>query len=392
MDVSTMVLDQYDDDGFKVFFEIVDGMKGDSRNEMLKCAEQTQLLNQEELSSLRQDQFALSIITKTGEVVNKFPINDPSQTWLSTQYFMKTAGQLPEMPQVIVCRNLHHAANIWGLELPYEIEKIASNYSGLGSYHSNIWVEDDGIKFQKTEDLKVLDSMSKIARDPKKQDNRYWGLTNGGVCRYPLQNQDQVKIASSYFDKNYRSFTPSERNEFATRITARSIEFGIPEYAQTPSIMKFAGITFGDQFSDNIRKRVELCEELHKDGDIYNELVKNAEDLGPVQTAVGLELIDSALGLNRYHNKSLEDPYASVMGNHFVKKANQQVEVNGRMVSENELRNVNEPLFKRSYGDSVWNEFQRNPVAIFESMPKPDQVNILEMIGSSDVDEEDLIA
>lgn len=388
MDIQNTIFDAYDDEGLSVFCSIVEESRGDHRDALTKSAEHTPLLNGEELSLLRQDQFALNILTKTGEVLNKYPVSDASQTWLSSQYFVKTGGSLPEIAQIITSKNLNHAARVFNIDLHPAIEKIANLYPNITT---NVWVEGSEPEFAQ-DTVDTYRCLHKIARDPERQDNRYWGLSNGGKLRYQLKTANQVKVAAAYFEKNSREFSPEERNEFATRISARSLEFGIPEAADTPAIVKHAGTDFGERFYNQLSERVGLCDELNKDRGPYLNLFKNANALGAQQTAMAMQHFDRKNGFDRYYDKSIDDPYATTFGDYFKKTAAWSMDVGGKFITEKDLKGIDENKFKKSYGESMWNEFQRNPSTILESLPKPDQAAIIDMIPgrSLDFSEEDL--
>jgi hypothetical protein len=411
MNVQFIKLDIYDDPNLEIIKEIVNTTN--CRDSFAKCASQVNLHNEESLERLRDDQYALVLMDKTGNVSKKYPIDSLEQTWLSSIYFMKTGAQLPNLAQAIAASNIKHAANVWGLETPDTITKIASNYP----FSHNIWVE--GQQEDIDLELKTPENMEKIARDPDSNDNRYWGLSNG-YLRYPLHNQEQIKVAAEYLQQNEKAFTPEERHEFATKIAARGHEYGMIEQIQKPVLTKYAGpgmgfgdelkahlkkrqtfneideleeeplektsfqklsnYGFGDRFMDNITRRQELANDLHLDSREYEELVKSAATMGTAKTAQALIHVDKRTGLSRYWDKSIDDPFAAVYGKYHIKSAQEHIMFGDQMLTKSDLLSISSKDFTVRFGESAWNEFQRNPLMIFQSMPTPEQSVIASMI------------
>ena len=287
--------------------------------------------------------------------------------------------------------------------------------------------------FEVVTDYPEYDNLEKIARDPETNDTRYWGLSNGKL-RYPLSTPEQVKVAAVYLDKNERAFTPEERHEFATKIAARGHEYGIIDdlrgtpvlhkYAgpgmdyghdlkkhlakrkafseideasleKTSSMNKLASTGFGDIFWGDIDQRIGICREKHIEEPRYETLRRDASELGMAKTAMALIHLDKNTGLSKYWGKSIQDPYAAVYGKYHVKTAQEFTMFGDQRITRTDLLSVKAQDFINKFGDSVWNEFQRNPLVIFESMPSPEKAVIAGMIAnpvfidSDDVDESD---
>ncbi|MCA9340892.1 MAG: hypothetical protein KDA17_08315, partial [Candidatus Saccharibacteria bacterium] len=77
-------------------------------------------------------------------------------------------------------------------------------------------------------------------------------------------------------------------------------------------------------------------------------------------------------------DKSLLDPYAAVHSGAFDKHASAVLDEEN--ITAKDLARVKEEDFKRAFGQSMWNTFKADPVAIFEHFPKPEKRTILDMI------------
>jgi len=388
--LNTKILDAYDDSDLSIAKEIMGELPGNMKESFQKTAAGIDLLTEEQRDSLRNDQFSLVVLTKHGQLLRKFPASDPGQTWLSQQYFVKTAGEMPEMAQAICAVNLNHACNVWGVPLHPAITKVANLYQGI---HSNFYHEADDPDARLPEPDYVEEAqLSKIARNPYAGDKSMWGLTNGGTLRYPLEKVAQVKVAAEYFEQNWKGFTPEERNEFATKIAANSIRCGLPHIADRPAITKYAGVTYGDRIGTNLAERIQRCVELDLPTEPYEELSKTGSAMPPVDMALALRAIDSQNRFERYYNKgTFDDPYAATFGNEQVKVAMWSMDVAGRTVTEDDLKKIPDNKIRSAFGDSFVVSFKKNPVTIFKSMPTPEKASIISMVpGNENADEEDI--
>lgn len=122
--LSGLVLDYYDDqDG-----EILRGIFP-TKEQVPDLIKNAHRLSSDELDGLPSDVFALELVD--GDVcLKKFACVDPGNTALSVEYFMKTAGKLPEEAQRVAAQNLVTACGWYDIEPPEELQKIAL---GMGS-------------------------------------------------------------------------------------------------------------------------------------------------------------------------------------------------------------------------------------------------------------------
>lgn len=364
------VIDAYDDKGLSVLKQ---SLQNDAnRAEMTKVASRVSLMTPVEVKSLRDEQFALKVMTKQGSVYRKFPLNSPEQVWLSSHYFTKTAGCMPKMAQAVAACSIHHSARVFNVPVDEMFSKIASMYN----FGTNLWVE--GVDFPvKTAGLHEDEDVDEMFR---KTDSRYWGLSEGDNKKYWLGSQDHVKVASAYLDKHARSFTPRQRHEFANRVAARAWENGQSDVLNSGGVCKFAGVGFGKRFEPELERRIDLVSRKGYDPKHYGDLYKKASALGPARTASIMGVLDNAYGIEKYYDESLDDNYTSTYGGYQTKKAEASLEIGDENVTVSQLRTIPEQVFKKSFGLSAWNEFKRDPISITASMPRTEQELIANMI------------
>ena len=92
-----------------------------------KHLKDSQVLTPDAKEALGTENFALVMTTKEAQVLKKFPMNDEVNTWISCQYFGKTAEQLPFVARKIAASHLKRACAVYGLDTPAAIEQLASN-------------------------------------------------------------------------------------------------------------------------------------------------------------------------------------------------------------------------------------------------------------------------
>ena len=366
------ILDFYDDDTASIFKEAFETSK--EPDAFRKMAGSIQPRKKEDIQKLHDSQFGLVVMTKEGEARRVFPLDSPNEVWLSATYFEKTAAELPNMAQAIAAVNIAHSASIQGVNISPAIVKVARDFPNI---RTNVWNEGVDFPVQTVSQ----EELEKLARRPEGNDPRYWGLTNGGKNRYPLKNNQDVEMAEGYFNKHASAFSPSERHEFASKILARAIDYGLGEQiASNPMIAKHAGAGFGTRVQEGMIERFEKCAELGIDPSQYTELSKHASNSKPSEFAVALETIDRRNQFDRYWDNGMDDPYSTTYGNFPKQAGSQSVEVDGHTIKESQLKSIPRKTFEATFQTTMADSFFKDPVSIFESMPKPEKRIIANMV------------
>jgi len=116
--ISSQVIDFYDDQN--LLLEILD----DDAPESIKKAH---IMSYEQQQEMPDDEFAVVIMTKTGQKIRKFPVNDKGHTWLSCESFKKTAHKLPHKAVEVAASNLYANCIYNDIECPNLIKKLAAD-------------------------------------------------------------------------------------------------------------------------------------------------------------------------------------------------------------------------------------------------------------------------
>src|SRR3990172_9821611 len=109
------VIDIYDDAEGK---HIADGG-------LLKKYGELDVAAADDLAKLPDKDFALVVLTKTGQKQRKYPVHTPDSLALSIHYFGKTGMALPEKARAIAASNFVLAHLRFGADPPEGLRKLA---------------------------------------------------------------------------------------------------------------------------------------------------------------------------------------------------------------------------------------------------------------------------
>lgn len=350
MKTAGVVLDMYDDQGALLpsltnLAEIPDFVKNAA------------VLDHEQLSELPNDAFALAALDGD-TLLRKFATVDPGNTWVSTQYFLSQRGYLPKTAQVHVAARLLGAHDAHRLPPPPELVKVALE---LGATQGDTEVAD----VTGQEPTPVFEQ-EKVAEEH---------LILG---KFPVRTYDEVKTASDFFVDSCLRLHPRERREFATKLAARADVLGVQLEG---SVVKYASSARAPDAEMYILARKEFLPESHQPAlEKLAEAVRGAEPLAAAEALCGF---DEATGLAHLWDQHVVDPYYTMLGQ--VKTAEEFVWTEGaERVTESDLKGLaaNSVLALRThFGDDFANQFTKDPVGVFKSMPDPTKV-ILARLGA----------
>lgn len=221
--------------------------------------------------------------------------------------------------------------------------------------------------------------------------------------RYPLDSPVQVKAASAYFDRYAAHFAPEDRRTFACALAKRAEAFGLP-LGQHAARYSAGGFGPPEQWSMAVAARRQVLgenKEAHALLDQIERLGKTkvwkeassleAEVFGdPEQVAGLLGEFDKTAGIAGLYDQYVPDPYASVFGQE--KSAAEdpytwsEVIGNDMVTFEglNRLAVMGGPTLKGVFDDDFIKEFRKDPIGIFNSMPRHQKLVLMRMAATSE--------
>lgn len=350
MSICNQILDYTDDNGKELFTDICRNVPNLYKTASIVDAEQS--------ARLTQGEHALIAITKEGSVLKKFPINDAANTWLSCQYFEKTAHRLPVAARTITATQLKLACTIHDVTPTAQVTKLAS-----ASVHTN--------RYNEAKDMQK--TASHITTEPVEPDNskHFYALGN----RYPMPDASYVKQASNYFEQYEREFHDAEdRHVFAANVLARAEELSV-DLDNKEKLSKYAGEEYGDLLESQLKLRQELLWHKPEMAASLDKLAANKSGTEPLVFAKVLNSFDKHAGLSKYHGRAIADAYQSTFERRFTKTASGyswEDESTGLTITEKELEKVADEKYskiKGYFGSSVADQLKKHAVSIFESLP-----------------------
>jgi hypothetical protein len=331
------------------------------------------ILNAEDRERLDPGQFALVIMTKEAHTLKKFPTTDKANTWLSCQYFTKTAEQLPYVAQKIAATNLKRACLLYGLDTPSEVEKLASvdvngnRYNELKSYKED----------------KMHTNSVKIEEVTSDGSEHFYALGE----KYAMPNATFVKKASAYFIEHHKEFTDAEdRYIFAYHVKERAKELETELDKTAMALLStYSGSAYGDSVESQLRLRHEVLQNKPEMCNALSKLASHKSTTEPTVFAKALYLFDKKAGITRYYDGFLADAFKSTFGN--LRKTAApgyawEDKTSGEAIDGSLLEKAAEDKYekiKSYFGNTLADSLKKHAVSIFESLPVDAKITIVKI-------------
>lgn len=289
------------------------------------------------------DVFALVMVDRERKL-RKFACVDKGNTALSVIYFMENRNKLPEEAQKVAAANLIEACKVHELAVPWGLRKVA----GKAPDHNYVDITGQEAPVQ----------MEKVAS----QRHCLPG-------KFPIDSYGQVQQAVDWFEKHAFSLHPEHRREYCVNLSARAEELGIPT---TKDIKKYAGSGYAPD--GELQVAVATRKQMWRDGtseqSLLDGLMEKKAEVPPEVFCEALRQFDEATGLDHYWDDAIYDPWYSTYG--MEKTAEWKFESHGDRITERQLRGLTAgsfQLFKEKFGEEMAEEFRKNPIQIFDSLP-----------------------
>lgn len=372
MTIASTVLDFYDDSEHDLMMKIASpsGLSG----------VQIDVLDAERHAELPDDNFGLVILTKRASVLRKFPLNDAGNAWLSSQYFSQTHEKLAFPARFIAATFIKEACDAYEVPASRLVEEYAARATDVDS---NTFVEGSE-KSWMLRKLASREMMTKSASDGAALadlPNEHFAMVikqgDGEIIRkYAMPDAAHVKMAAAYFDKYAMELPPQYRHRFASSVQNRAQELNV-DVSSHDSLYKWASGDWNKHIHTHLEHRKSLLPGDSAGRGILDKLAAAIGETTPSDMAEALSEFDQATGISRYYDKGLTDPYASTMAK---AASGWSDEIDGQTITEDHLRKVASSAKLASYlGQSFANQFSKNPVEIFESLPSPEKTLIKQL-------------
>jgi len=336
-----------------------------------------EVLSPEEHQGLPDDDFALVVLTKHGNVIRKFPIHDDGHVKMAALYFEENHCHLSDLERTIAATHIREACDAHEVPSTPSIAKYAAD-----GFMGNVVTDGDNpawfsaLRRSAEEELTKTASVEVNARMEMPDGHYALVLEHDGdvVRKYAMPDDDHVKIASAYFDKYAMDLAPTHRHTFAANVIRRAEELGV-SLGDSGHLQKWASPAWNQNINYHLEQRKSLLPRNEEAQTILDKLASLAEQTDPATFAEALHEFDQGTGLDRYYDKGVTDPWESSMG--VEKSASWHEEVDGEMLTASDLNKVAASDKLRShFGSTFQGQFKKHAIEVFQSLPTPDKVVI----------------
>ena len=192
--------------------------------------------------------------------------------------------------------------------------------------------------------------------------------------RYPLDNLQQIKRAAAWFDEYGVRLQPAERHQYCVNMVKAASSIGVPVSEEAA---KYGSVRYAP--ADEVKVAMDVRKAVLTDSrhvHMLDQLFGKRASMQPDLFCQALERFDQMTGLHHHYDRYVPDPYWSTYG---TDKTAAFVETIGNdSVSEEQLKDLVGPgsrtgdgysLLRKTFGEDFAEEFHKDPVGIFKSLP-----------------------
>lgn len=343
---------------FKLANQILDAYDDVNKIHLRKVAKlnpKIYMMTPEERNGLGDDDFALSVITKKANKLNKFPVDSKDNTWLSNQYFELTHPGMPKTAAAIAAYNISKACEQFGLKETPAVAALKKEASSNVYCEENLKVSDQAIT------PRILD-MTKFAQVEQICDNYTF-------AQYAFPTPSHIKLACQYFEKHAAKIPLELRSKYAGAIQKRAKELGLGQ--QRGFVSKYASDYYSAHVDAHLRSRASLLESSDpKYRSALDKLATMKNAMTPQEFAGVLFAFDKRAGLSKYYDGGIQDPFTSTFAAEIPNPGTIKSASSG--MSPDDIKKVASAKYdkiKEYFGKNVADSLRSDGVDIFDSLP-----------------------
>lgn len=326
------VLDVFDDPGLKLlasspYFEKVGALEmGDPSK----------------LQELEDRQFGVVFLTKKGETIRKYPLNDLTNTALSNIYFEMTSDKLPPEAKVAAATQIKAASETFGFQ--------------------------------------PLPAVEKFAVDESVEGRNYVQLSK--VASADVQPFDSLKVLHDAYADNRDGYSRADRIELAKAMAGAGEKFGFDLHEDLkPFAIKDAEVN-EEFFFSQCALRKQLLQEKAAGLHLMDEMIEKRASFDAAETVRLLETFDRQFDLTGYWERGLE-PHLILQEK--VAMHDMPVASGTVRLSEDDIKSwtsSNGELLRKMFGQELADKIAKDPGAMW-SLPEASRGFLAAHIESS---------
>ena len=303
----------------------------------------------EDLRPLSDKDFALILLTKTGEMQRKYPMHNPHALALSTHYFERVSQNMPEEARKIAAAGLVKGHLRFGAEPPAELQKLAGDlavqpYFCLSSY-------------------RPLPVAAPAEAEAKKY--AYAVRTSNGdlVEMFPVDTLPLALASAEAIKKHASSMQPRDRYLAAAAVNEEIVKLGGQKDAD---LEKISSPMPNPAFSSHIAARMSAVNDAESQSTLLS-IQALSGTLGGVKIAQALEAFDQKAGLDLHWGTKLVNPWEAC----FLHKE-ASVKVGDQDVTSDDLvKLIDSGKLASMFKKAQLEDFRKEPLVVFTSLPEP---------------------
>lgn len=202
---------------------------------------------------------------------------------------------------------------------------------------------------------------------------------------YPIETEEQIKTAASYFDKYIAKFNPTERSIIASSMEKRASELKVSlEGHDWVSNYGRSGESYSPDFDLHIGMRKEACagRKINIDGndfdaqDVLKKIASKKSEIKPSEMVALISDFDKKASITYKYDSHMRDPHFTVYGSSSNPNFDHVKLACG--VSEKKLivasgRDSFLSKIANAFGKTMADDMKNSPVDTFNSMPTPEK-------------------
>jgi len=202
---------------------------------------------------------------------------------------------------------------------------------------------------------------------PLSNNDYMWVDKQTGECKFPIDSWDRVKQAENYMQQEGVRLRPDIRRACAVKLAAKAEVVGYP---LDEKIKEAGATTFANP--GHLQANLEIRKIAAGNDGFLDELFEKRASIGPEMYSECLRRYDIETGIDQWWGKDVPNPWESTFG--MDKTAEVVWEDGVDRLTDAELMNLATNHLsgvQRIFTPCFANEFMKDPVGIFNSMPAP---------------------
>lgn len=215
--------------------------------------------------------------------------------------------------------------------------------------------------------------------------------------RYPMDSFEQIKAASAYFEEWSSKLLPEHRREFCQVLVKRADAIGRPGMVSYDA-RKYGSSTYAP--AGEVKMAMDMRKGVLNDFEAHRVLDGLFAKMATVRADIFCEALnqfDQDYGLNHRYGGHVPDPFWSTYGFHKTamteEKEDELQSVGTETISKNKIVDSADPshannilvMLQKRFGIDFRNEWQKDPVGIFSSLPIEQKIFIARFINDNGV-------